>query len=301
MNLSTTGKNYYPDYIHPLWIDSDDDCRFNEGLYERYRLILLLEGTGICEISGRPYPIMSPAFYCLNEQESISLYTGSYMRAKSLYFHPNLINDQFKLMMDPEEVSALTVRDHQDLWYLEPFRNRLLNDNHLDPIIISADPSLTKHAAHLFEEIHGQLTDQLDSHWPCRSRSALIELLTLLRRPLGAMKPTVQPIPGSAMDPIQPVILYLHTNYKLKIKIDDLTKLFHTNKTTLNQQFKISTGLSIMSYLNAIRMQMASFMLRNTQLPTEEIKHRVGLRDNAHFSRTFRKHSGCSPAEFRNL
>ncbi|WP_256758657.1 AraC family transcriptional regulator [Cohnella sp. WQ 127256] len=301
MKLSTIGRMHQSGYTHPMWVSSEEMTNFNEGRHERYRLLLSLDGTGVCEIEGASYPIHSPAFYCLNERDSFHLLPGSYMKAKSVFFHPNLINDLFSFELTQETFVTFSERDKQDMWYLDPFRDRLVNTNSNQPIIVPIDPALANYGNHLIEEVERQLVNQPDSKWPCRSRSILIEILALLRRAYGEMKPTVQPIPSAASEKIHPVILHLHTNYKNKIKIEDLTKLFHTNKTTLNQNFKLSTGLSIMSYLNSIRMQMASDLLRNTLLPSEEIMVRVGLRDNAHFIRTFRKHSGCSPAEFRNL
>jgi len=284
-----------------MWIRDDNDDQLNRGLHERYHLLLVMEGTGVCEVDGTSFPIVSPAFYCLNERESIALHADSYMKSRSIYFHPNLINDRFKLELSQEDSSEFTVRDNQDLWYLDPFRKRQVTEYRYNPNIVPVDPSIAKHADYLLDETRRQLTEQPDGQWPCRSRSILMELLTLLRRPYSDALPMIQPIIGAAAEALRPVILYLHMNYKQKIKIEDLTKHFHTNKTTLNQQFKLSTGLSIMSYLNSIRMQMAGYMLRNTLLPSEEVMNRVGLRDNAHFIRTFRKHSGYSPAEFRNL
>jgi AraC-like DNA-binding protein len=300
MSLATVGRNYYPGYNHPLWINPNEEQPISGQHPECYRLILLLEGAGFCEIMGATQPIIGPAFYCLNEQESIRLLPGSYMRTKTVYFLPSLINAQFTFKMDPLTVKSFSILNHQELWYLEPFRNRMLNANQQEILTYPIEPSLTAHAEALYEKLNVQLNEQPDPQWPCRSRSALIELIALAR-PHTDLNTAYQPELGSPDDPIQPIILYLHMNYKLKIRVEDLTRLFHTNKTTLNMQFKHSTGLSIKTYLNNIRMQTASSLLSNTQLPTDEIKQSIGFLDNAHFSRTFRKHTGCSPVEYRNL
>ncbi len=284
-----------------MWVRTDNNDHFNQGLRERYHLLLVLEGAGIVEIDGTSFPILSPAFYCLNESESFRLHPDCYITSKSIYFHPNLINDRFMLEPSQENVAEFTVRDIQDQWYLDPFRKRQVTEYRYNPNIVPIDPSMAKHAEYLLDETKRHLTEQPDAQWPCRTRSILMELLTLLRRPYSDALPQIQPILGTASETLQPVVQYLHIHYKDKIKIEDLTKLFHTNKTTLNQHFKLSTGMSIMAYLNSIRMQMAGYMLRNTLLPSDEVMNRVGLRDNAHFIRTFRKHSGLSPAEFRNL
>jgi YesN/AraC family two-component response regulator len=44
---------------------------------------------------------------------------------------------------------------------------------------------------------------------------------------------------------------------------------------------------------------MASIMLRETMLPISEILNRVGINDNVHFSRMFKKHMGYTPSGYR--
>lgn len=38
---------------------------------------------------------------------------------------------------------------------------------------------------------------------------------------------------------INDVIIYLHTNYQSRITINDLTKNFHINRTTLSEKFRL--------------------------------------------------------------
>ncbi|MNP45231.1 HTH-type transcriptional activator Btr [compost metagenome] len=100
---------------------------------------------------------------------------------------------------------------------------------------------------------------------------------------------------------LKPVITYLHTHYREKIKLEQLTKLFHTNKTTLNSKFRTYTGQSVMAYLGNIRMQTAAALLRNTQLPNDEIMTMIGFNDDANYIRSFRNYAGCTPTEYRRL
>jgi AraC family L-rhamnose operon regulatory protein RhaS len=156
-----------------------------------------------------------------------------------------------------------------------------------------------KYADYIYDEIDKVLALQSDSHWPCRSRSFLMELLFLFRRSYKTDAAHLNRIPSVFSDTIYPAIQYLHTNYRSKIKTEDLTKLFNTNKTSLNQLFRAHTGMSTISYLNSIRMQIASSIMRNTLLPTFEIMQRIGFKDDAHFIRNFKKFSGYTPAEYR--
>jgi AraC-like DNA-binding protein len=74
---------------------------------------------------------------------------------------------------------------------------------------------------------------------------------------------------------------------------------FHINRTTLADKFTKSTGMSVMDYLIRLRVKMAAIMLRDTMLSVSEISYRVGFNDITHFGRTFRKHMGYSPSEYR--
>ncbi|MNN31836.1 Xylose operon regulatory protein [compost metagenome] len=127
----------------------------------------------------------------------------------------------------------------------------------------------------------------------------MLELLSLVRRLYDQSFKSTNTVDSWTQEEIKPIVQFLHTNYRQKIKVEDITRAFHTNKTTLNHEFKQAVGHTMMSYLNSIRMQMAGSMLRNTTLPISEIMQMVGFQDSAHFIRNFRKYSGCTPSEYR--
>ena len=101
-------------------------------------------------------------------------------------------------------------------------------------------------------------------------------------------------------DEIRELINWLHIHYLDKITIETITKQFHTNKTTINQKFKAVMGMTIIEYIGSLRMQIACSLLRKTLLPINEIIERTGYKNDTHFLRTFKKHVGCTPTEYRN-
>jgi YesN/AraC family two-component response regulator len=95
------------------------------------------------------------------------------------------------------------------------------------------------------------------------------------------------------------VVMHLHTHYHQKITLADLTRTFHTNRTTLTRNFHRATGLSVMAYLHRLRIRVAATILRDTELDINQVMSRVGFRDNTNFGRTFRRYNGCTPSEYR--
>ena len=58
-------------------------------------------------------------------------------------------------------------------------------------------------------------------------------------------------------------------------------------------------GLPPNAYLTRLRLQYATRLLRESSLPIKEIGARIGIADEAYFSRLFRKTNGICPSVFR--
>ena len=64
--------------------------------------------------------------------------------------------------------------------------------------------------------------------------------------------------------------------------------------------FKSITGIPPAKYLKSLRMQQAAVLLTTTFLSVKEIVRRVGLADESHFVRDFKRFHGMTPSEYRN-
>ena len=64
--------------------------------------------------------------------------------------------------------------------------------------------------------------------------------------------------------------------------------------------FKSITGVSPAKYLKALRMRQAATLLTTTFLSVKEIVRRVGLTDESHFVRDFKRLYGVTPSNYRN-
>ena len=64
--------------------------------------------------------------------------------------------------------------------------------------------------------------------------------------------------------------------------------------------FKTITGVPPAKYLKALRMQQAATLLTTTFLSIKEIVRRIGLTDESHFVRDFKRLYGMTPSEYRS-
>lgn len=99
---------------------------------------------------------------------------------------------------------------------------------------------------------------------------------------------------------VKKIASFVDTNYKGNFSGDDIEKEFFINFDYANRIFKKHTGMSIMKYRNALRINDAKKALIITNRSIGEISHSVGFDDESYFSRIFKKSEGVSPSAFRS-
>lgn len=105
--------------------------------------------------------------------------------------------------------------------------------------------------------------------------------------------------PVSAGDMAEEVRLYLEEHYGEKITLKRLCGWFGYSKTRLNQLFRESMGMSIYHCLMEIRMEKAKESLKKSEKSIYSIAQECGFSDQNYFARQFKKHTGCTPGEYR--
>lgn len=103
------------------------------------------------------------------------------------------------------------------------------------------------------------------------------------------------------MEPrIHRVIRLMTEELHREVPITELAKSVNLSSTRLRHLFKDHIGLSPTQYLKVHRMQKARQLLENTFLSVKEIMLRIGIKDQSHFTRAFKKLYGLSPVKYRS-
>lgn len=84
-----------------------------------------------------------------------------------------------------------------------------------------------------------------------------------------------------------------------EITIDDIATAIGISNAHLQRCFKESTGLTIIEYINQLRIEKAKLLLETSILPVVDVALNVGFNNRQHFTHTFIKYAGCSPATYR--
>lgn len=70
---------------------------------------------------------------------------------------------------------------------------------------------------------------------------------------------------------------------------------------TLKRRFKAATGITLIDYLQNLRIEEAKRLLESGEMAVEEISARVSYEDPSFFRRLFRRRTGLNPAQYRRM
>jgi len=98
---------------------------------------------------------------------------------------------------------------------------------------------------------------------------------------------------------VKRALAYLHQNYARPLARWEIAEAIGVSEDYLSRVFSRELGLSPWDYLNRYRVNRARELLARTDASVRSVAHQVGFRDQAYFSRVFRKLSGKSPNAFR--
>ena len=293
MGWFTEGRDKYPGYRLALKTMAVEPS----ASYENIGMFLILyvkAGTCYLQKNQGRVPLLAPALVLFDETETLAIHQAVDFQGKLIAFHPKVINSVFDLASLRSTPSPFSATAAQDLFNLSVFLKPQGQRS------FQLDPGRAQRMGQMMELLDQELQAQRDSFWPCRSRSFLLEILFFLERlPHEQDSPWQTTVLSPDCQAMDPVLLHLHTHYHQKLTIPHLVRQFHTNRTTLASRFQDSTGQPVMTYLNNLRIRLATSLLRDTTLSISEIHQRVGFRDASHFGRTFRKQTGLTPLEYR--
>lgn len=87
--------------------------------------------------------------------------------------------------------------------------------------------------------------------------------------------------------------------YRTKVKISDIADKIGINRSYLTNVFKREMKMSPQAFLIQVRMEKASQLLRETDMPVGNIALSVGYNDALSFSKAFKQKYNISPSEYR--
>jgi len=103
----------------------------------------------------------------------------------------------------------------------------------------------------------------------------------------------------SASPVIRKAVRYLKENLQRRVSLEEVAQYCCVSVYHLSHLFKRETGMTVVDFLNKLRVEKAMHFLEATDCTIQEIAYFVGFQDANYFSRTFKKYVKYSPSAYR--
>jgi AraC-like DNA-binding protein len=129
-------------------------------------------------------------------------------------------------------------------------------------------------------------------------RAYLTVFLTSIAEYLGTLKEQGFR-PGGTNARLRDLIHFIKENLDARLTLSTISRYFRTDKFYLCRYFKKHTGLSVMDYVNRMRIVNAEKLIVQNSHTITDISLMVGFNNITNFDRTFKRYTGISPREYR--
>ena len=92
---------------------------------------------------------------------------------------------------------------------------------------------------------------------------------------------------------------YIAEHYAEKLTLTGIASQFYISPYYLSRMFKKSINLSLIEYINGVRIKAAQNLIERSSDSIAEIAAKTGFMTTAHFRRVFKDATGLSPQQYR--
>lgn len=267
-------RNYNSDFM--VWQSAYENISFLAHWHQELELIYIRSGT---------------ARFSINDDE-FTAHTGDLVFVDTGDFH---YSDSFEcknqldfIIFDPSVISTRYHRAH----FAHPLITaEQLNQYHMQDATFR-----------LFNSVHEELAQK----GPCYQEivSAMLrEFVYRLRRyhPTSDETSTSRSRRTEMLYDMQHLLTYIDEHYGENITLTFAADRMNFSESHFSKVFKKLIGINFITYVNAVRIEHAADMLKNTNARITDIALRCGFGNIRSFNRTFKEYTGCTPSQFLRL
>ena len=156
------------------------------------------------------------------------------------------------------------------------------------------DPALVA----MFEDLISTYKNKDDALYVAKLNKILLDILIKLVEDhfVTKQEPVVK---TKSLKNVKATVRYIRENYQRKLSLDEISKAVYTDKYVLCRDFKKMTNQTIVEYTNNYRCQRAANLI-SEGYTVAEAAEMCGFENLSFFTKTFKKHLGALPSDYKS-
>ena len=130
----------------------------------------------------------------------------------------------------------------------------------------------------------------------------LVAAIARVREKEGAARPAEDTLllpKGDKSKYVLQTLSYIAEHYAEKLTLTGIASQFYISPYYLSRLFKKSINLSLIEYINGVRIKAAQNLIEKSNESISDIAEKTGFMTTAHFRRVFKDATGLSPQQYR--
>jgi len=246
-------------------------------------------------------PLDGPARFRMGEQE-VELQRGDLLVVDNLKLHhvvdfPGFDTRVVVISFLPEFVYSLGSPSH-DYAFLLPFYSKLERRPHIMPASDAVAPAVHDALARLLECYFAGAKQPFHQ---AGSKAFLLQVLYHLAGHFRASEMLKWEFMRQQQRSLRLKKLFDHINARPaeKLPVSTAARLVGMSAPQFMKNFKQVAGMTLVAYLNHVRLANAARLLRETDRSIADIADATGFSDQSYFDKRFKRAFGRTPKEFR--
>lgn len=291
MKRQVLRSRVYFDAGFPLFVMGIEQGAGPPHTHDFHEMVYVRRGRGTQLIEDEPYPIRTGDVYFLRPGEThCYLPDCRNLHIINVLWQPSLVKEVLRVDAPLAGIQQL----------LQPRRK---GTAHFERRL-----HLTGNAAFRVENLLDEMRREIEAAKigaPAPGSNALLRhlfcalLVLLSRAATPEAKSNSQSVNSAAQTTVARAIAYLEEHCTQTVRVDDVASHVALSPGRFAHLFKTQTGRSVIEYLHELRMEKVCTALRESNASIQEIAGEAGYNDSRFFHRIFRRHTGCSPKEYR--
>ena len=270
--LSLSSSNYFIRPENTVAIErrnSQEDFVVHQ--HDFNELVIVFSGNGLHTWNGDDYPITCGDMFYINAKDCHGYHSVNNLKLVNTLYKPTL----FFLKQAIEK-------------YV-PLNNEVESERHW-----KLPPSSLSTLTPIIEKI------ALECHKPDIPSIHLCEVL-FLQLAISIYRLRYQPEQGaiSLLHQMDQLLTCLNLSINTPFSLEKFAQEHQCSVRTLHRLFKAKTGMTVMEYLQQLRLCHAAFLLRSTTSSISEIAGQCGYEDSNYFSTVFHKKMNMTASAYR--